>query len=140
MEDEAATNAPAAAEAAGAVANWAAGADAGAIENENEPAGAPPTAHDSCQLPTSPLPAVPDFDQFPLPSVVPIGVPENEPEGMEPETVTGAFGEAPVIETSHVSPTWRAVPPREVVKINRPPWYETGLAEGMRAGTPTSIV
>jgi hypothetical protein len=59
---------------------------------------------------------------------------------MDPETVTGEFGEAPVIETNHVSPTCKAVPPRDVVNVSRPPWYDTGFAEGMRAGTPTSIV
>jgi hypothetical protein len=41
---------------------------------------------------------------------------------MDPETVTGELGEAPVICTCQVSPTCNAfVPPREVVKIILPP-------------------
>jgi hypothetical protein len=81
------------------------GAEAAVIENENPPEGAPPTAHDSCHAPMSPAPAVPDFEKFPDPSVEPMDVPEKLPDGMEPETVTGAFGVAPVMAISQVSPT-----------------------------------
>jgi hypothetical protein len=48
---------------------------------------------------------VPDFTKLPESSVVPMTAPENELPGMEPETVTGAFGVAPEIETVQVSPT-----------------------------------
>jgi hypothetical protein len=61
------------------------------------------------------------LEKFPFASVVPIGVFENEPEGMEPDTVTGELGVAPVIATIQVSPTCIAVPPREVVKVSFPP-------------------
>ena len=59
---------------------------------------------------------MPANEKFPLPSVVPIE------EVLEPTVaVTGAFGLAPVIETSHVSPTWSALPPRELLNETCPP-------------------
>lgn len=103
VEDEDAAEPPAAAPPP--VSNFTAGTEAGEIENANAPDGTPPTDHDSCHAPMSPLDAVPDFDQFPFESVDPIAVPENGPEGIDPETDTGAFGVAPVMAMSHVSPT-----------------------------------
>ena len=66
---------------------------------------APPTAHVSCQLPTVEVSNVPDFEKLPELSVLPMDVPENVDPGIEPETVTGEFGVAPVICTCQVSPT-----------------------------------
>jgi hypothetical protein len=81
------------------------GAGAAATENDIEPEGTPPTAQDSCQEPIVELSSVPDFEKLPELSVDPMDVPENLPLGMEPLTVTGAFGVAPVMDTCHVSPT-----------------------------------
>lgn len=76
-----------------------------ATVKESEPEGAPPTAHCSDQEPISVVPTDPDFEKLPEPSVEPIGVFENAPPGPEPLTVTGEFGEAPMIATTQVSPT-----------------------------------
>jgi hypothetical protein len=81
------------------------GAIAGETENANEPEGAPPTAQLSCHAPTSPAPTVPDVEKLPVRPVEPIAAAENGADGMKPETVTGEFGEAPVIDTVQVSPT-----------------------------------
>ena len=86
--------------------------------NEIEPEAAPPTAQDSCHEPTVEESSVPDLEKLPLASVDPMAEPENELPGMEPEAVTGAFGEAPEIETVQVSPTRSDVPPRLVVKVS----------------------
>ena len=79
---------------------WPCGVTPGWTVNENEPDGMPPTAHDSFHAPTSAVRAVPANWNAPFESVVPIGV------VLPPDVaVTCLFGEAPEIETSHVSPT-----------------------------------
>ncbi len=67
-----------------------------------------------------PAEAVPQL-KLPEPSVVPIGVKSNELPGIEPDTATCELGEAPEIETVHVSPGCTVVPPREVENESRPP-------------------
>jgi hypothetical protein len=77
-------------------------ADDGAADtvNEKDPDGMPPTDHDSFHAPISWVRAVPAIEKLPDESVVPIGV--VLPAAV---TVTCLFGEAPEIDTSHVSPT-----------------------------------
>ena len=83
---------------------------------ENEPDGTPPTDHDSFHAPASAVLAVPANENDPLESVVPIGV--VLPAAV---AITGWPGVAPVIDTNHVSPTWRALLPRELVNATLPP-------------------
>jgi hypothetical protein len=79
--------------------------EGGATVNANEPEGTPPTAHVSDQAPIWLGSMEPATEKLPFASVDPFGVPEKAPLGMEPDTVTGLFGEAPVMATSQVSPT-----------------------------------
>lgn len=89
--------------------------------NDTEPDGTPPTDHVSDHVPIVPASNVPDFEKLPAASVEPMLEPWNDPEGIEPLTVTAEFGEAPVIVTVQVSPTYKDVPPREVENVNCPP-------------------
>ena len=98
-----------------------------ATVNDTEPVVTPPTDHVSDHLPIVPASNVPDFEKLPAASVEPILEPENDPDGIEPLTVTAEFGEAPVIVTVQVSPTYKDVPPRDVENVNCPPRAGVGI-------------
>ena len=76
-----------------------------ATVKRNDPDVAPPTDHVSDHAPIWLESMEPATEKLPFASVDPFGVPEKAPLGMEPDTVTGLFGEAPVMATSQVSPT-----------------------------------
>jgi hypothetical protein len=108
------------------------------------PEATPPTAQICCHLPISPVPTVPDFEKLPEASVEPCAVGGKVPLGIQPATVTTEFGVAPVIATIQVSPTWRKLLPRELVKVTFPP-FATGAATGaphvtLSGGVPVSML
>jgi hypothetical protein len=60
----------------------------------------------ACSIPSEPLPATREMDESPLPSPVPLALPETDSEALLPELVETAVSDGPERQVASELPSW----------------------------------